>query len=137
MGPELDFASVEELERAGFINEVTVYKNVTDEELRRLYSGALVLIFPSMEEGFGWPIVEAQACGCPVVTTDKEPMRETGGEAAIYAAEGKWTDAVEEVLTMSTERRADVVAAGLENARRYSATKMAREYVEVYRKMME
>jgi len=53
-------------------------------ELNALYSAAEVLLFPSWHEGFGWPVLEALACGCPVITTNRNPMREVGGEAATY-----------------------------------------------------
>lgn len=49
-----------------------------------LYNSAAALLFPSHAEGFGWPILEALACGCPVITTDRAPMTEVGGEAAEY-----------------------------------------------------
>lgn len=52
--------------------------------LQAAYSTAGALLFPSLAEGFGWPIVEAQACGCPVITTDDAPMTEVGGAQAIY-----------------------------------------------------
>ena len=48
------------------------------------YNRAAALLFPSHAEGFGWPILEAMACGCPVVTTNAEPMTEVGGQAASY-----------------------------------------------------
>jgi glycosyltransferase involved in cell wall biosynthesis len=57
---------------------------VADEDLRALYSTATLMLFPSLEEGFGWPIVEAQACGCPVATSKRSPMDEVAGDAAIY-----------------------------------------------------
>lgn len=57
---------------------------VSDEDLRALYSTATMMLFPSLQEGFGWPIVEAQACGCPVATSQRPPMDEIGGDAAIY-----------------------------------------------------
>jgi len=71
---------------------------------------------------------------CPVVTTAREPMTETGGEAAIYAREGEWTKGVIEVLEMDETRRAALVAAGMENARRYSVKKMVAAYIEFYRR---
>ncbi len=51
--------------------------------LEALYSTAMALLYPSRFEGFGWPIIEAQACGCPVICADREPMSEIGGEAAL------------------------------------------------------
>jgi len=57
---------------------------IGQEELNALYSAAEVLLFPSWHEGFGWPILEALACGCPVITTNRDPMREVGGDAATY-----------------------------------------------------
>ncbi|HEX4085747.1 MAG TPA: glycosyltransferase [Chthoniobacteraceae bacterium] len=107
--------------------------NVTDERLRELYATARLLIFPSLEEGFGWPIIEAQACGCPVVTTSKAPMTETGGDAAMYCEEGEWSRGAASVLEMDEARRRVLVAKGIENARRFSVKKMAQAYVEFYK----
>ena len=58
--------------------------SVQNEDLRALYSTATALLFPSFQEGFGWPIIEAQACGCPVITSNRTPMTEVGENAAIY-----------------------------------------------------
>ncbi|WP_282164934.1 glycosyltransferase family 4 protein [Cellulophaga baltica] len=57
---------------------------VKDDILINAYQGARIFIFPSLLEGFGYPIIEAMACGCPVITTDKAPMNEIGGTAAVY-----------------------------------------------------
>lgn len=63
---------------------VRFLKGIDDLTLQALYSKALAFLFPSLEEGFGWPIIESQSCGCLVVTTDGEPMREVGGNAPVY-----------------------------------------------------
>jgi glycosyltransferase involved in cell wall biosynthesis len=63
----------------GITNSVTFLTRVDDNELMSLYSGAKGLIFPSNFEGFGWPVIEAQACGCPTFTADLPPMNENGG----------------------------------------------------------
>jgi len=57
---------------------------VSNSDLAALYSGARALIYPSLYEGFGLPVVEAMACGCPVVTTKRASLPEVGGKAAIY-----------------------------------------------------
>lgn len=56
---------------------------IPDENLPALYSGAIALVFPSLFEGFGLPILEAQACGCPVVTSNTSSMPEVAGKGAI------------------------------------------------------
>jgi glycosyltransferase involved in cell wall biosynthesis len=117
----------------GLESKVTMLSNLSGEDLRALYSGACGLLFPSFCEGFGWPIIEAQACGCPVFATNRPPMTEVGGEGAIYFNPEKHDEAADVVrrhLSHSSEMR----AAGLLNAQRFSATSTAAAYVELYSK---
>jgi glycosyltransferase involved in cell wall biosynthesis len=104
--------------------------------LRRLYATAELLLFPSLAEGFGLPIIEAQACGCRVVTTRRAPMTEVGGDDAIYLENPRdavvCARAVAEVLAEDATARALRVRAGCENAARFTADKMAREYVAFF-----
>jgi glycosyltransferase involved in cell wall biosynthesis len=60
-----------------------VLEQAGDDLVVALYNQAAALLFPSHAEGFGWPILEALACGCPVVTTNKPPMTEVGGDAVV------------------------------------------------------
>lgn len=106
---------------------------VDDEDLRALYSTATLLLFPSLEEGFGWPIVEAQACGCLVVTSNRSPMTEVAGDAAIYVDPGnpslaaaKLKDALDG-LVINAE-------AGLRNAARFKSG-MIDQYIALYEKV--
>lgn len=114
--------------------------DVDNPALAALYSGAELLLFPSLEEGFGWPIIEAQACGCRVVTTDKPPMTEVGGQASFYAPDP--TDAsalaarVREVLAQDTAARRSLVSDGFTNAARFSTERMVREYIAIYTELI-
>ena len=58
--------------------------SLSDEELRLAYGGAEALVFPSRYEGFGLPVAEAMACGCPVITTPLSSLPEVAGDAALY-----------------------------------------------------
>lgn len=68
----------------GLKDRIKQLGSISNEDLRALYSRADGLLFPSLEEGFGWPILEAQASGCPVFTSNRAPMTEVGGDAAVY-----------------------------------------------------
>ena len=106
---------------------------VVDEDLRALYSTATLLLFPSLEEGFGWPIVEAQACGCPVATSNRSPMTEVAGDGAFYLdPENPATAAA--VLKDALKKLAGNREAGLRNAARFKSG-MIEAYVALYEKL--
>lgn len=127
------------------MGEVIFLRGVNNEALGALYSTAELLLFPSVEEGFGWPIIEAQACGCRVVTTGKPPMTEIGGEGPAYINPA-WldddegirlaADTVWDVLDEGSERRKWRVEAGLRNAALFSTEKMIDEYITLYREIV-
>src|SRR3989344_3380320 len=71
-------------ERVKPVTGVRLLGFVPDEDLAGLYSGAQVFVYPSLEEGFGLPVLEAMACGCPVVTSGVSSLPEIGGQAAVY-----------------------------------------------------
>jgi glycosyltransferase involved in cell wall biosynthesis len=100
---------------------------LNDEELRTAYSGAVALVYPSKLEGFGLPILEAMACGCPVITCPNASIPEVAGKAALYVndedVEGL-ANALCEVQKPSI--RQALIAAGLEQAKQFSWSKMAK-----------
>ena len=77
------------------VRQIKYYPFIDDEDLISLYKRCKVLLFPSLEEGLGIPIIEAQACGCRVVTTDREPMNQLTGTGCYLLKE----DAAEENVT--------------------------------------
>jgi glycosyltransferase involved in cell wall biosynthesis len=109
---------------------------LSNEQLEALYSCALATLFPSLEEGFGWPILESQACGCPVITTDRPPMNEVAGGAAILIDPAKAAKAactIASALADTTRMRSD----GLRNAASYTAERMLEQYEALYRDVVE
>jgi glycosyltransferase involved in cell wall biosynthesis len=119
------------------ITGVETRQNVDNAALAALYTGAELLLFPSLEEGFGWPIIEAQACGCRVLATGKAPMTEVGGSAAVYLADPNDAEAgaarVMEILAQDEATRGKAVEAGIANAARFSTSRMIAEYMALYR----
>lgn len=118
----------------GLRDHVVELTNITNAELRVLYSKALALVFPSLREGFGWPIIEAQACGCPVFTSDRIPMTEVGGNAAVYLDPNDPAGAAA-VIANSMVRAPQLRQAGFENAKRFSPTIMIGSYSSLYQQL--
>jgi glycosyltransferase involved in cell wall biosynthesis len=69
-------------------SEVTQVSGVPDEELAKLYSGAAAFVYPPSYEGFGLPVLEAMACGAPVITTRDTACGDVAGEAALLVEAG-------------------------------------------------
>jgi glycosyltransferase involved in cell wall biosynthesis len=105
--------------------------NPSSEELRALYSCADLMLFPSLHEGFGWPIIEAQACGCPVVTSDRAPMTEVGGDAATYIDPDDIASAVCAIASR-IHLRNKPCEMSLKNVARFDASQMIGSYLALY-----
>jgi glycosyltransferase involved in cell wall biosynthesis len=126
VGPPKDAELAAELTRRG----ADVRGYVPKEELVRLYQSAACLLFPSRYEGFGLPVVEAMACGTPVVAAPEPALQEVAGDAAIF------TDDLAEGVRRALAERERLSAAGLERARAFSWRETARLTADVYRRML-
>jgi glycosyltransferase involved in cell wall biosynthesis len=124
-------ALIDGIDGSELADRVIAVIGISNEELQALYSHALVLIFPSLEEGFGWPIVEAQACGCPVATTGRAPMTEVAGEAAIFFNPEDAAGAANAIRDGLVHREA-LRAAGLHNVERFAEGKIVEQYRDFY-----
>jgi glycosyltransferase involved in cell wall biosynthesis len=126
VGPKKDAELAAELERRGA--EVRGY--VAKDELVRLYQSAACLVFPSRYEGFGLPVVEAMACGTPVVAAPEPALREVAGDAAVFA------DDLAEGVRRALAERERLSAAGLERAKAFSWRETARITADIYRRIL-
>lgn len=127
----------EALRRTGLDERVHVRSRVSDEELCALYTSAEALLFPSLYEGFGLPVLEAMACGCPVVCSNLTSLPEVAGDAALLC-DPRDVRAFGEAMrrvTHDVDLRRDRRARGLENAAKFSWTKTARQTIDVYREI--
>jgi glycosyltransferase involved in cell wall biosynthesis len=122
---------VRENELANSISELI---GVENEDLRALYSRATLLLFPSLQEGFGWPIIEAQACGCPVVTSKRAPMTEIGERSAIYCDPEDPRSGAEAVNSVFRNLPAMRISS-LRNASRFGSAVTLQSYISVYHKV--
>ena len=106
--------------------------------LLQLYSGATALLHPSLCEGFGNPVAEAMACGCPVITSNVSAMPEVAGGAALLANPWDVAD-MAKALTRLVDDKAlasQLSAAGLERAKQLSWKSFAQKNVEIYRRLL-
>ncbi len=116
---------------------VVVAGHVSEEILHGLLASAHGLVYPSNYEGFGLPVVEAQACGCPVVTLRNSALEEAGGNAAWYL-DSPDANAIEqalEALATRSDLRAGLRSLGLANASRFRADLFAQGVKEVLRQV--
>lgn len=114
-------------------------KRLADEELPLLYSGAKVLLYPSLYEGFGLPILEAMACGTPVITSNTSSMPEVGENAVLYVDPESIPDISKklQMVMEDNDLREDLIKKGFNQAKKFSWKKCAQETVEVYKKFNE
>ena len=108
---------------------------VSDDEKRVLLSSTEVFLFPSEYEGFGLPVLEAMACGAPVITTNVSSLPEVGGGAAMYVTPKQPEElaaAIEKMLSSESVRQ-DYIARGFEQCKKFSWDKTAAMTEEVYK----
>lgn len=136
---QLDRESIErlrDLARAdGIVDALVLLGYVSDAELAALYRNAVAQLFVSRAEGFGYPVVEAMASGCPVVTSDRSSLAEIAGDAALQLDPDDPDGIAEAISVLETDSREHERwrARGLERARHFSLERMASETLNVYR----
>ena len=111
---------------------------VTDQELAKWYARASIFAFPSLDEGFGIPVIEAMAAGIPVITSNRSALAEVAGPAALLVDPERpesITEALRE-LVLSPERRQELAQRGREHASLFTWEKAVRETWDVYQNLV-
>ena len=129
------FAPFAELaDTAGVSDHVIVLPRLKREELPALYGAASALVFPSLYEGGGIPVLEAQACGCPVVASDIPAIQEFAGEAALYLNPQSTTDIKRAMIAIAADpaSRERLRRLGLERARAFKASTGVHLLIDAY-----
>ena len=124
--------------RLGVADHLHYTGMIDDKEVCRLFQGARALVFPSLIEGFGFPLVEAMAAGCPVITSDIPVIREIVGEAALRVDPTAPKDLATAILRVldSPELRDQLRAEGRARARRFDWGHCAEQTLQVYRQVL-
>jgi glycosyltransferase involved in cell wall biosynthesis len=135
-GRETDFRAqtVAAIRALGLEDDVIVYDHVSNEDLLRFYRNAEVFCFPSLYEGFGWPPLEAMACGCPVVASTSAAIPEVLGDAGVLCEpddERKWVEVVGNLL-QSRPLRSELRERGLARAAQFSWDRARHQVLGVY-----
>jgi len=126
------------IEQAGAKDRVIAFTGCNDSELAWLYCKAKTFVFPSFAEGFGIPVLEAWACGTPVILSRIEVFEEVAAEAGHYfdpLSQGSMTEAVERVLRDAPLRR-ELIEKGAGRLQHFSWEKTAAQTLDLYRSLM-
>ena len=126
------------MEREGVAGRIFVLGHTPREALRLLYSTAAALVFPSFEEGFGFPVLEAMSYGLPVITSNCSAMPEVAGEAALYVDPRNVSEISEAMRRLAEDPTlaADLRQRGKQQAGLFSWGKCARQTWEVYQEAL-
>ncbi len=131
-----DLATVERLVDSSSLVQVLGF--VSDEDLVGIYNLATTFVMPSLYEGFGLPVLEAMACGCPVISSSKSSLPEVAGDAAYYAdmtSKQQLIEAIENVLDNKKFQK-ELSLKGLEQSQKFSWKQTAQETVRVYKDIL-
>lgn len=118
--------------------DYAIFFNISEDEIEGLYQSSDLLCFVSTYEGFGLPILEAQAFECAVITSNISPMREIAGDGAILVDPNSATEihcAIQHILKDENFKK-ELIQKGKKNIAKYLPVNVAREYIKLYKKVI-
>jgi glycosyltransferase involved in cell wall biosynthesis len=133
-GKGLDHELKKACETLGLTNRIIVYEKPNHEVLNLLYNACYAFVFPSKSEGFGWPIIEAQACGAPVICSNIEPFIEIAGNSVLMAKPTNSREFIEQLERLSNNLfRENLIEKGFQNCNKFTTEKMLSNYINLYK----
>lgn len=123
---------LERMQKGPAASGIRLFPNLPNDDLRVLYSNAIVLLYPSLYEGFGLPQIEAMACGCPVIASDIPICREVCGDAGTYVSPSDGRDFISKMLEFAINPPMELIKNGLERAAQFTWERAACELFEVF-----
>jgi len=117
--------------------QVKFFTDMKDTELAVLYQMANALVYPSLFEGFGLPVAEAQASGCPVITSNTSSLPEAGGDAVLYINPKKPKEIGQAISTLLSDQNLQnsLIAKGKEHAQLFTRDKYAQQMMKLYKNL--
>jgi len=133
-GMGLDHELKKACETLELTNRIIVYEKPNHEVLNLLYNACCAFVFPSKSEGFGWPIIEAQACGAPVICSNIEPFIEIAGNSALMANPANSKEFIEQLeRLLNNTLRENLIEKGFQNCKKFTTEKMLSNYINLYK----
>ena len=146
IGPKPAVALEEKRNNSDYKNDIHFIVGVSDEVVKKAYAGASVFLFPSIAEGFGWPIAEAMASGAVVITTNEAPMLEVAGAAALLidrrppGNDAEWAEQAAVVLQQAVqiqgEEKKDWIERGVEHVKQFNLEHALNRIEEIYKEVL-
>ncbi|MCC9599942.1 glycosyltransferase family 4 protein [Stieleria sp. JC731] len=131
-GAPVDDRLWERAKELGLEDRIVEISKPDHQLLLALYSSCEAFIFPSFSEGFGWPVIEAQACGAPVIASNVAPMPEVSGASALHADPNEPGEFADQLMSIQEPKaRQKVIDQGYENLKRFTSKAMIDAYVQM------
>ncbi|MBL7698385.1 MAG: glycosyltransferase family 4 protein [Chitinophagaceae bacterium] len=135
--PSLVEKILRKLNRADLMKHFHLPGYISSLQMPLLYNCASVFIYPSLRESFGLPVLEAMACGTPVITSDIPALREIAGEAAVFVDPDQPAQIAEKIhFLLSAGNASGFVQKGLERVKMFSWQSSAEKLIELYNKIL-
>lgn len=135
----LDESSKEVIRKAKLNPNIEFKSNIDNNKLIQIYNESKLFLFPSFYEGFGLPVLEAMACGTPVICSDSSSLPEVGEEAVVYCDSYDINDIKEKIEQVLKDEKLQqyMVEKGYERAKLFSWEKSAKEHIKVFQKVLD